>query len=968
MTRRPDKPKQWLSAEHQADTPAFRRFLQREFPAVTDLCTGPDRRQFMRLMAASFAMAGLSGCDDAPDGRAEEVPYVNNPLRIQPSARVDYASLSIQDGLANGIVVTTRNARPLKVEGNPDHPWSQGGTDVSMQAGVLDLYDPLRSQTVRKLNRPSSWQAFRAEMAGKFAELRDGQGEGLHIVTGPLTSPSFIAQLQAMLAALPKAVWYTHSAVGGAHRYAGTVAAFGRPLETRYRFDAAKVIVSLDGDFLDGGPDQTGEAAAWVAARRATAKAGPLLAMHAAASIPSLTAAKADHPVAASPAEMLALAQGLLADLKPGATSTIDASPLGVWRAGVMAALQRNRGTSLVVAGRYASPALAEAVHRVNAALGNAGKTLFYTEPVVSTGKPLTALVPAVQTGRVDTLLLLDANPVYDAPGDLGFVDLLQQVKLRIHAGLYADETALRSDWHLPLQHPLEAWSDARAPDGTVTLGQPTISPLYDSRTAGEIVSLLVDVPPLEARDLVRLHYQGDTAAEVFAPAWESMLQSGVVPHTALPAVTVAPIAAVPAVAAAGGLAVVIRPDPTLWAGHAANNAWLQELPKPLTKVVWDNYLTIAPALATREGLKTGDIVSLDVNGRHVEGPVWVLPGQADHVVGATLGYGHRMPGFLSDGIGYNASVLRSAGDDAWVLNGAVLGKTGRSATLATTQDHDTMEGHDFIRVQHEGAAPVGESASWSQPSLYNEPRPSEGPQWGMVIDLDACIGCNACVVACQSENNIAVVGKEQVEMGREMHWLRVDRYYEGPAEAPQTRFQPVPCMHCENAPCEVGCPVEATLHDSEGLNLMVYNRCVGTRACSGYCPYKVRHFNYLDYSAGAAPTIALMRNPEVTVRARGVMEKCTYCVQRIENARIDANKANEPIADGAVRTACQGACPTRAISFGDISDKTTAVSAARADDRNYALLGELNTKPRTTYLAARAAKAEASLTVGDAG
>ena len=437
------------------------------------------------------------------------------------------------------------------------------------------------------------------------------------------------------------------------------------------------------------------------------------------------------------------------------------------------------------------------------------------------------------------------------------------------------------------------------------------------------------------------------------------MLRDGVVPGSALPAIaaTLTPPRPVPAVPE--GLAVVIRPDATLYNGSQANNAWLQELPKPLTKLVWDNVLTVSPAFAAREGFKTGDVASLQVDGRHIEGPIWILPGQADYTVGATLGYGRQTPGQLCDGIGYNASVLRGNGDP-WVLTGAVLGNTGRTATLATTQDHDTMEGNDFIRVQHEGAVPVGETASWNLPSLYPERRKPEGDpknvQWGMVIDLDACTGCSACVVACQSENNIAVVGKEQVALGREMHWLRVDRYYEGPAEAPQTRFQPVPCMHCENAPCEVGCPVEATLHDSEGLNLMVYNRCVGTRACSGYCPYKVRHFNYLDYSAGAAPTIDLMRNPEVTVRARGVMEKCTYCVQRIENARIDAHKANTPIPDGAVRTACQSACPTQAISFGNLADPASAISHARADNRNYALLGELNTRPRTSYLAARAA------------
>ncbi len=943
--------RQWLSPEHQADTPEFRRFVEREFPAVTDLCTGPDRRQFLRLMAASLSMAGLAGCDDPPDGRTQEVPYVHNPLRIQPGASVEYATMHVLDGLANGIVVNTRNARPIKVEGNPDHPWSRGGTDIWAQGSVLDLYDPLRSQTVRYLGKASSWQAFRGRFLGKWSELHQAGGEGLHILTGPLTSPSFLAQLQATLAMMPKAKWYTHSATGGSHRYAGTVNAFGQPLETRYRFDAARVIVSLDGDFLDGSPDQIGQARDWITARQASAANGPLLALYAAASIPNLTSAKADHPIAATPAELVALATGLL-DATPGA----DPSPLGQWRATVAAALRQNRGTSLVTAGKTASPALAEAVHRLNDALGNTGKTVFHTAPVVATGLPLADLTDAMRKGAVDTLMMVDVNPVYDAPGSLGFADALSQVKLRVHAGLYVDETALRCDWHLPLQHTLESWGDARAADGTITLAQPTISPLYEGRTPSEILSMLIDDAPGTARDLLQRHYQGSDDDAVFKPRWDAMLRDGVVPDTALPPVVATVTAPQPAPASPDGLVVVIRPDATLYNGGNANNAWLQELPKPLTKLVWDNVLTVSPALAVREGFKTGDVASLEVGGRHVDGPIWVLPGQADHTVGATLGYGRQTPGLLCDGLGYNAATLRDAGD-AWVLIGAVLGKTGRTTTLATTQDHDTMEGHDFVRVQHEGAAPVGETASWNLPSLYPERRPLEGTQqWGMVIDLDACIGCNACVVACQSENNIAVVGKEQVALGREMHWLRVDRYYEGPPETPHTRFQPVPCMHCENAPCEVGCPVEATLHDSEGLNLMVYNRCVGTRACSGYCPYKVRHFNYLDYSAGAAPTIELMRNPEVTVRARGVMEKCTYCVQRIENARIDAHRANTPILDGAVRTACQGACPTRAISFGNLADPASAVAHARADDRNYALLGELNTKPRTSYLAARAA------------
>ena len=963
-------PRQWQSLEHLADTPEFRRLVEREFPAVTDLCAGPDRRQFVKLMAASFALSGLAGCDDASDGRAQEVPYVRNPLRTTPGDVADYATVAIQDGFANGITVATRNGRPFKAEGNGEHPWSRGGTDVFGQASILGLYDPERSQSVRFQGKASSWEAFRGTMFGRFAALRASGGEGLRLLTGPVTSPTLLAQLQAMKCGFPGMAWHSYAAVDRTPLHDGARRAFGRPLDTRWQLDGARVIVALDGDLLDPGPHQVGVSRDWVAARRASAASGPLLALHAAASLPSLTSAKADFPLVATPAELGALAAGLLSDLAAGTAppaAPADAAPVQQWRARAAAALHAHRGAGLVVAGSCSPPALQEAVHRLNAVLGNAGRTVFYTDPVQAIAEPLAGLVEAMRAGTVSTLILLDVNPSYDAPGGLGFTDALSKVPLRIHAGAYADETSLHCDWHLPLAHVLESWGDFRAVDGTVGLAQPTIASLYEGRASSEVLSLLADAEPRTARDLLREQWRGAADPATFAPAWDTMLRNGFVPGTALPPeeVRLVEAVAVPAdagTATADALEVLIRPDPTVWDGQVGNNSWLQELPKPLTKLVWENVLSVSPALATRQSLKTGDVAVLSVGERQVEGPVWVLPGQADGTVGVTLGYGQAAPGLLSYGLGYNAAVLRDGAGDPWRIGGASLRRTGRTASLATTQDHDTMEGHGFVRVQDEGAAPVGDATSWTQPTLYDAPRPENGTDkdaaWGMVIDLDACIGCNACVVACQSENNIAVVGKEQVALGREMHWLRVDRYYEGPPDAPQTRFQPVPCMHCENAPCEVGCPVEATLHDSEGLNLMVYNRCIGTRACSGYCPYKVRHFNYLDYSAGAAPSVQLGRNPQVTVRARGVMEKCTYCVQRIANARIDADKANRPIANGAVQTACQGACPTQAIVFGDLNIAGSAVATARKDGRNYALLGELNVRPRTSYLAARAAKA----------
>ncbi len=935
------------------------------------LATGPDRRRFLKLMAASFALAGLTGCDDSDDGRAQEIPYVRNPEHLEPGAPLFYASAVPLDGYANGTVVTTFNGRPIKVEGNPQHPWSRGGTDVFMQASVLGLYDPFRSQSVLYLGRDGTWEAFRGAMVGRFGALRAMGGRGLRVLTGPVTSPSLAAQIAAMQKAFPEMHWHSASPVTGDAAYQGTQLAFGHRLETRWRFDSARVIVALDGDFLDPGPQQVGVSRDWIEARQAAAAKGSLLETHAASIVPNLTSAKADHLLVAGPADIAALADALLS-AAGGQAPPHDAGPAAAWRARAVSALLGAKGAGIVTAGAAQPAAVHATVHRINAALGNLGQTVFHTEAVVAEAEPLAALATAMDRGEVETLLMLGVNPAYDAPADLRFAERLAKVALKIHAGGYADETAARSDWHLPLTHPLEAWGDARSPDGTVTLIQPTIAPLYRARSAPEILSLLTDAEPKGGADLLRAHWQGQADAASFAPRWHKALQDGFFPDTALPEISVQPVSAQGGAAAAPqaatparpapprsapprsapeGLDLLFRPDPTVWDGAFANNAWLQELPKPLTKIVWDNAVSVSPSLAQREQLKQGDVVAVAIGGQRVEGPVWILPGQADGTVAVALGYGRSVPDQLCDGIGYNAYAVRSS-TSPWHRQGATLHKTGRTQRLVTTQEHSTMEGHDFVRVQRVGAAPVGDDKAWTQPTLYTPPYESDGRAWGMVIDLDSCIGCNACVTACQAENNIAVVGREQAAEGRWMHWLRIDRYYEGAAADPASHFMPVPCMHCEQAPCEVGCPVEATLHDHEGLNLMVYNRCVGTRACSGYCPYKVRRFNYFDYSAGAAPSIQEQRNPDVSVRGRGVMEKCTYCVQRIAEARLQADKGDGVIPDGAVKTACQGACPTRAITFGDLADPKSAVLAARHDPRNYALLGELNTRPRTTYLA----------------
>ncbi|AYO82370.1 TAT-variant-translocated molybdopterin oxidoreductase [Methylobacterium brachiatum] len=965
-----DGPRFWRSLDAVADSPEFRDYLAAEFPSAARLAASPERRGFLKLMAASFALGGLTACGGGAS-RDYEVPYVNQPERIVPGTDLSYASSAVFDGFGNGILVTTRNGRPLKIEGNPEHPWSLGGTDVLAQASVLGLYDPFRSQAVQHLGKPSSWAAFRAELQAQMPAWHAAGGEGIAVLTGPVTSPTVAAQIARMRAAYPASRWFVGGGAGREAIYEGARRAYGRPLETIPDFGRARTIVALDGDFLDLGPGQVGLSGRWSAGRRAAYAEGRLLSLHAAAPTPTLTSAKADHAVAVPEGRLEALAHDLLGVAGGGAAPGGD-DPVSRWVRGAAKALIEARGAGIVTAGLTTSPDLHALVHRLNGALGNTGATLRHAAPVVEHGAgTLAELAEAMERGAVKVLIVLGANPVYDAPAALDFAARMERVPLKIHAGLYADETGAHADWHLPTAHPLESWGDVRSLDGTVGLIQPTVAPLYNGRTLQDMLAFLTDGRGSEggadALGLVKARWrkEGEDAA-AFEARFADALRRGFFPDSAGAAEDVAltqEAPPAPPAPAPGGIEVVFRPDPTIWDGTHADLAWLQELPKPLTKIVWENVVALSPRLAERESIAMGDIVRVEADGRAVEGAAWILPGQAAETVTLSLGYGRNVPDHLSNGLGYDATTLRPVATP-WRLSGARLTKTGRRRMLATTQNLGTMEGQDIVRVQALGAAPVGDPKDAAAPASFYPPPESqltgEAAQWGMAIDLDACIGCNACVTACQAENNIPVVGREEVALGRWMGWLRVDRYYAGDLDAPATHFQPVPCMHCEQAPCEVGCPVEATLHDSEGLNLQVYNRCVGTRTCQSYCPYKVRRFNYLDYTGGMTPVQQQQRNPEVTVRARGVMEKCTYCIQRIAAARITSAKdAHAPIPDGAVETACQGACPTRAITFGNVADPGSRVSAARKDPREYALLGHLNTRPRTTYLAGLAPAAD---------
>jgi molybdopterin-containing oxidoreductase family iron-sulfur binding subunit len=917
----------------------------------------PSRRRFLKLMAASAALAG-AGCSGPP---AETiVPYVRMPEQDVPGLPLFYATAFVRRGFAHGVLVETNMGRPTKVEGNPEHPVSLGTTDVFAQASILQMWDPDRAQTVQqtveKASELSTWAAFEDAWEARRPHFARDGGAGLRILSGPSTSPTLAAQLAALQKRYPAARWHMWDPLHDDGRAAASTLAFGRPLDPLYRLDRVSVLLTLDADLFGAEGTQGGalaHARAFTAARRlgANAAASRLYAME---SSPTLTGAYADARLARAPHEIEAALwriAGLL-DAAPDAGTAADAAA-GRWEAAVAKALRDAKGRALVVAGPTISPASRALVHLLNQRLGAEQGAVAYVEPV-ALGAPahaegLAALAADMHAGRVDTLLMLDTNPVYTAPPALDFAQALRRVPLSAHLGLYRDETAREAAWHLPLAHCYEAWSDARAIDGTASIVQPLIAPLYGGRSVHQVLALALGEGSRDGRMLVRSAWQ---AGEGFDDAWREMLRRGVVPDSAAATVavrTVPPITMPPQ--QSPPLVAVFAADPAVDGGEFANNAWLQELPRPLTSLTWDNAALIGPETAKRAGLHDGEVARLELDGRTLAAPVLVLPEQAEGVVTLPLGYGRSGAGSVGNGIGFDAYRLRPQGAMGAPLP-VRMARTEGGHVFALRQREVDMQGRDPVRVRELGRPSKPrpkEEDEGGKTSLYPEPRHDENKRdykWGMAIDLNACIGCAACTVACQAENNIPVVGKEEVMRGRSMHWIRVDRYRAGP----RTLFQPVPCMHCEHAPCEGVCPVGATVHDDEGLNVQVYNRCIGTRFCSNNCPYKVRRFNFLQYSNEKLESLKALQNPEVTVRQRGVMEKCSYCLQRITRARIDAEKQGRRIADGEVVTACQAACPTSAIRFGDLNDPRSDVVAAKASKLDYVLLEELNTRPRTSY------------------
>ncbi|HET6568672.1 MAG TPA: 4Fe-4S dicluster domain-containing protein, partial [Rhodothermales bacterium] len=963
---------------------------------------------FLQLMGASIAMAGMTACRKP----AEEIlPYSHRPEEIIPGIPLFYATAMPLRGVLRPLLVETHEGRPTKVEGNPEHPMAHGRTSAFEQASVLSLYDPDRSQVVLNKGQESSladFTAFARQLGAATATKR------VVLLAEETSSPTFRAAVDRLKQTYPQLETVVYNAEGDDPVYTGAQASFGRPLRPFYQFSRKSVVLSLDGDFLNPvEPNFVHNNLTFADSRDVMTPQDEMSRLYVVESAYSSTGAKADHRLrlrsadvpffAAAVAEEMGVAAGGLGQqyadhpfVKAAADDLRQAGP-----------------DAIVIAGDAQPEWVHALAMAMNAALGSIGRSVTLLDTGEQQRQPqlpqLRQLAGAMVAGQVDVLIVAGANPVYTAPGDVNFAEAMQRVPVTIHQGLHIDETAQVAQWHVPASHYLEQWGDGRAYDGTLSTIQPMIAPLYaDAISEIELVNLLATGTHTSGYDLVRQNWQeqgfinGD-----FEKGWAQAIHDGFVPNTQFSTTSGAAAftaARVPTVAA-DQVEVVFRLDPTLLDGRFANNAWQQELPDPTTKVVWDNVAAMSPKTAEQLGLEVfyhngkyySDVVELAANDRTIRLPIWIVPGHADNSITVNFGYGRNIKSFrperkgwffdrdthtdvyahgpLANGVGENVYPLRPSTANR-VLVGVNVRKVDSGFLVATTQDHGTMEGRPIIRAAsleefrkapdfvEEAVEPLPGAEPWDEyPALWQARHPMADPsfkgnlyfqhQWGMSIDLNRCTGCNACVIACMSENNIPVVGKDEVTRGRKMMWLRIDRYYMGDEEnldEAGMEFQPMFCVQCENAPCEPVCPVYATSHSPDGISEMTYNRCIGTRYCSNNCPYKVRRFNFYNWTKTMPTTVQMAMNPHVTVRFRGVMEKCSYCVQRIRGAERRTIIEQRPLQDGEILTACQQVCPTDAIVFGDINDPNSKVSREKAVARNYAVLEELDTKPRTTH------------------
>jgi len=939
-----------------------------EFAPGADLA--PDaltRRAFLSRAAASLALAGLSGCLAKP--AKQIVPYVRQPPELVPGVAQFYASALVRDGYASGILVETHEGRPTKIEGNPDHPASLGSSGVLDQAAILDLYDPARDGSIRTGGQPVSWREARQALA----QSAGSDGAGLHLLLDPSSSPSLELHLAEMRERLPRATVHWHTTAGHGAELDATRRLLNRPLLAHPDLAHVQVGVALGGDPLATERDSVRHARAWAQGRRDAQQPSRWYVLEAS---PSCTGFSADHRIIIEERHLALVAATLLASLirsVPGAPAELQQALAGLPPAPIPAAqlaliaedLRRAGPHALVTVGAHAPMALQALAVALNAALGS--EQLGYRQSVLLGGERdgLPELVRMLHAGGVDQLVVVGANPLFTSPGDLDTAAAFRAARQRFRVGLHADETAAACDWFIPQAHDLESWGDARSVDGTITWQQPTIDPLFSGHSLAEILDALMGREERPGHVLLRERWRsrgmGDddyraaiqrgcllgSAAAVLRPAldWREVVQL-VRELTAEGAFATAP-------AATGTWDLSLYRDGKVHDGRHGDNPWLQELPDAITKLTWDNALLIAPAMAGTLGIVTGQLVALDSGTTTLRVPVLVQPGQSPGTVSLALGYGRRVSRGAAHEVGVDAYRLRTTAQP-WLVRGVSLQVLAEHRDLAVTQEHWAMEERPVaLSAARDQPLPDAIAAQAHAPlSLRPDQGPLSSPQWGMVVDLGACTGCNACVTACQAENNIPVVGRDEVLRSREMHWLRVDRYYRGSSAAPEAISQPMMCQHCEKAPCEYVCPTYATTHSPDGLNEMTYNRCVGTRFCSNNCPYKVRRFNWFNYHQPATTLTRMAMNPDVTVRARGVMEKCTYCVQRIRAGDIRSRINGQTPGTQPVVTACQQACPSQAIVFGNILDESSAVARARASPRAYAVLADSGAQPRTRYLA----------------
>ncbi len=997
----------WRSLEDYNQTPAFRAQQAQEFaPDALEAPTASSRRDFIKLMGASMAMAGLTACRRPVE---QILPYSRKPEEVIPGLPLFYATAMPMAGVLHPMLVESHEGRPTKVEGNTEHPVSQGASNIFQQASILNLYDPDRSKRVLHGNTAASWDDFT-----DFARTHQPSGQ-VAVLAEASSSPTMAALRTQLATRYPNLNWVTWEATGDDNAALGTQMAFGQPYRTVHQFDQAQVILSLDADFLGPlNPNNTHDARTYADGRRVMSTSDTMSRLYVVESAFSGTGGMADHRLRLKPSQIGAFAAALAARLGLSeAASAGSAFADHPWIAALADDLRAHQGQGIVLSGSGQPAAVHALCAAINQTLGNIGTTVQLLNTGEAQRQPqdeaLAALAQSMSAGQVDTLLMIGVNPVYNAPAGLNFAQALGQVPNTIHLGLWVDETAQASAWHLPQAHYLEAWSDGRAFDGTRSVVQPLVAPLYpDAHSALDVVNALAGGTD-SSFELIRNGWRGVLTGD-YEAAWRKVVHDGFLADSAFAAASPGAASIGAAVAAlpttADGIELSFRADGKLYDGRFSNNAWMQETPDAVTKITWDNAAMMSPATASALGvgyeIDAGkhyvDTVTISANGQSVELPVWVAPGHADDVVTLNLGYGRainstRVPpdvpiydidadiysaGPLANGVGQNVAPLRSAG--ASFVSGAQVSRAGGGYMVATTQDHGSMEGRPIFRMatlEEYKATPTfagdvikrleseGQQLEpWDEyPALWEDDHPTKDPryadaryadqQWGMVIDLNTCTGCNACVAACQSENNIQVVGKDQISRGRDMSWIRLDRYYTGDdTHVPGMVTMPVMCMHCENAPCESVCPVAATVHSPDGINVMAYNRCIGTRYCANNCPYKVRRFNFYNWTKTLPDTVHMVQNPNVTVRFRGVMEKCSFCIHRIRKTGQDARREGRGIAEGEVLTACQQACPSQSITFGDLTDANSQVVRMKQNERNYELLEELSVKPRVSYLA----------------